>query len=114
MTRTLQLKWAFIVVVVLVCLYGIIGIPRSTADIANNFRKNISLGLDLRGGSQLVMQVQVQDAFKVEADATIDRLKDEFKKAGVDYARSPLIPAPPASCASSPAPPRAPSHPAAP
>ncbi len=86
MTRTLQLKWAFIVVVVLVCLYGIIGIPRSTADIANNFRKNINLGLDLRGGSQLVMQVQVQDAFKVEADATIERLKDEFKKAGVDYA----------------------------
>jgi preprotein translocase subunit SecD len=86
MTRTLQIKWLFIVAVILICLYGIIGIPRSTADIANNFRKNIKLGLDLRGGSQLVMQVQVQDAFKVEAAATIERLKDELKKAGVDYA----------------------------
>jgi preprotein translocase subunit SecD len=86
MTRTLQFKWLFIVAVILICLYGIIGIPRSTADIANNFRKNIKLGLDLRGGSQLVMQVQVQDAFKVEADATIERLKEYLKKAGVDYA----------------------------
>jgi preprotein translocase subunit SecD len=55
------------------------------ADIANNFKKNIRLGLDLRGGSQLVMQVQVQDAFKAEADATMERLKDDLKKAGLDY-----------------------------
>ena len=86
MTRSLQIKWLFIVAVILICLYGIIGIPRSTADIANNFRNNIKLGLDLRGGSQLVMQVQVQDAFKVEADSTIERLKEDLKKAGVDYA----------------------------
>src|SRR3982751_4313248 len=85
MTRSLKFKWLFIVAVILFCLYGIIGIPRSRADIANNFRKNINLGLDLRGGSQLVMQVQVQDAFKAEADATIDRIKDELRKAGVDY-----------------------------
>ena len=71
MTRSLQFKWLFIVAVILICIYGIIGIPRSTADVVNNFRKNIRLGLDLRGGSQLVMQVQVQDAFKAEADANI-------------------------------------------
>jgi preprotein translocase subunit SecD len=86
MNRTLQFKWLFIVVVILICIYGIIGIPRSMADITNNFKKNIRLGLDLRGGSQLVMQVQVQDAFKAEADATIERLKDDLKKAGIDYA----------------------------
>jgi len=86
MNRTLQFKWLFIVAVILICIYGIVGIPRSMADIANNFKKNIRLGLDLRGGSQLVMQVQVQDAFKVEADATIERLKDDLRKAGIDYA----------------------------
>ena len=85
MTRSLKFKWLFIVAVILFCLYGIIGIPRSRADIANNFRKNINLGLDLRGGSQLVMQVQVQDAFKAEADATIERLKDALRKAGIEY-----------------------------
>lgn len=86
MTRNLQYKVLFIVAVVLVCLYGIIGIPKSTADIKNNFQKNIRLGLDLRGGSQLVMQVQIQDAFKAEADAAIERMKDELKKVNVDYA----------------------------
>jgi preprotein translocase subunit SecD len=85
MNRTLQFKWLFIVGVILICIYGIIGIPRSVADIANNFKKNIRLGLDLRGGSQLVMQVQVQDAFKAEADATMERLKDDLKKGGIDY-----------------------------
>lgn len=38
------------------------------------------LGLDLKGGSQLVLQVQVQDAFKAEADQTIERLKVEMQK----------------------------------
>ena len=33
-----------------------------------NWKQNIRLGLDLRGGSHLVLQVQVQDAFKAEAD----------------------------------------------
>ncbi len=86
MTRNLQYKALFIAAVILACLYGVIGLPRSIADIKTNFHKNIRLGLDLRGGSQLTMQVQVQDAFKAEADATIDRIKEELKKAGIDYA----------------------------
>src|SRR5512138_64369 len=85
MTRSLMYKWLFIAAVILMCLYGIFDIPKSGADFANNFKKNIRLGLDLRGGSQLVMRVEAQDAFKAEADATIARMKDEFKKAGVDY-----------------------------
>ena len=49
-------------------------------------QKNIQLGLDLRGGSHLVLQVQVQDAMKAEADQTMERLKEELRKAGIDYA----------------------------
>jgi preprotein translocase subunit SecD len=85
MTRNLKYKAAFIVAVILVCIYGIIGLPKSKAELVQNFQRNIRLGLDLRGGSQLVMQVQVQDAFKAEADATIERMKDELRKAGVDF-----------------------------
>ncbi len=48
--------------------------------------KNIQLGLDLRGGSHLIMQVQVQDAMKVEADQAMELLKEELRKAGIDYA----------------------------
>lgn len=84
MNRNLKIKAVIIVAVILICIYGIIGIPKSGADIAANFKKNIRLGLDLRGGSQLVMQVQVQDAFKAEADATIQRLQESARKANID------------------------------
>jgi protein-export membrane protein SecD len=86
MNRTLKIKAALIIAVILICVYGIIGIPTSKAQLIDNWKNNIRLGLDLRGGSQLVMQVQVQDAFRAEADADIQRLKDELKKANVDYA----------------------------
>lgn len=83
--KNLRIKAIVIVAVIAACIYGVIGIPKSKAELVSNFEKNIRLGLDLRGGSQLVMQVQVQDAFKAEADATIDRIKDELRKAGIEY-----------------------------
>ena len=85
MTRNLRLKAAFIVAVILICIYGIIGLPKSKADVIANWKKNIHLGLDLSGGTQLVMQVQLQDAFKAYADAAIQRMEDEMKKENIDY-----------------------------
>jgi preprotein translocase subunit SecD len=74
------------VVTILVCVFGIIGFPRSGAGLMENLKNNIRLGLDLKGGSHLVLQVHVQDAVKTEADGAIERMKDELKKQGVDYA----------------------------
>jgi len=85
MDRSLWIKIASIVGVTLVCLYGIIGIPKNQKELVDNFNNNIKLGLDLKGGSQLVLQVQVQDAFKAEADQLIDRIKNELKTAAIDY-----------------------------
>src|SRR5260370_35568339 len=72
-----------IVAVILICIYGVIGIPTSKESIVENWKKNIRLGTDLKGGSQLVLQVQLQDAFKAEADAVIERIKDAAGKAGI-------------------------------
>jgi preprotein translocase subunit SecD len=83
MNRNVKIKAAIIVAVILVCLYGIIGIPKSKDELVANWQKNIHLGLDLSGGTQLVMQVQLQDAFKAFADGTIDRLKLELQKDGI-------------------------------
>ena len=58
-------------------------------ELIANWNKNIQLGLDLKGGSQLVMQVQLQDAFKAEADSAIERMKDEMQKDGIDHFRRP-------------------------
>ena len=85
MRRHLYFKVGIIVATVLVCLYGIVGLPKSQKELVDNFHNNIKLGLDLKGGSQLVVQVQVQDAFRAEADAVIERLRDEFRKGNISY-----------------------------
>jgi preprotein translocase subunit SecD len=85
MRRHLYFKVGIIVATVIVCLYGIIGLPKSQKELVDNFNNNIKLGLDLKGGSQLVVQVQVQDAFRAEADAVIDRLREEFRKGAISY-----------------------------
>lgn len=66
-------KWRVIIIVAITLLgiYGVIG-PRhkptkkdfTWAGIKENLRNNIKLGLDLKGGSHLVMRVKVEDALK--------------------------------------------------
>ena len=86
MPKNLRTKTIVIVVTILACIFGIVDLPKSVSDLKANVAKNIRLGLDLRGGSHLVLQVQVQDAVKAEAVQTIERIKDELKKANVDFA----------------------------
>ena len=85
MQKNLTARSVIIVVIILVCAFGIIGFPRSTADLKKNWDNNIRLGLDLKGGSHLVLQVQVQDAVKAEADIVINRLKEDLKKQNIAW-----------------------------
>ena len=86
MKRNLQIKLLFIIAVILVCLYGIVGLPTSKEQLVANWHKNIRLGLDLRGGTYLVVQVQQQDAFNAQAGVDADHLKDAAKRANIPYA----------------------------
>ncbi len=86
MKKPLRVKFFLILAVVLICIYGVIGIPRNKAELIANWENNIHLGLDLRGGSYLVIQVQQQDAFNAEAGAVAERLKDAVHKAQVQFA----------------------------
>src|SRR5437773_698629 len=86
MKTNLTWRTVVIVVTILVCAFGIIGVPKSGAELKQNFAKNIRLGLDLKGGTHLVMQVQVQDAVKADAEQTGERLKEDLKKANVTWA----------------------------
>ena len=85
MQKNLTIKTIVIVVTILLCIFGVIGFPRSGADLKKNIEKNIRLGLDLRGGSQLVLQVQVQDAIKGVAQQVVDSLSEERRKGNVDF-----------------------------
>src|ERR1700685_3926124 len=86
MQKNLTTKTIIIAATILLCIYGIIGIPKSKAALMSNLKENVRLGLDLRGGSHLILQVQVQDALKAEADQVIERIKDDLNKANIDYA----------------------------
>jgi len=83
MSSSLRWRWIVIAAVVLLCIFGVVNLPTSVDELKANWNKNIRLGLDLKGGSHIVMQVQIQDAFKSEADLLIERLRTELRSAGV-------------------------------
>jgi len=85
MPKTLLWKWIAIGLVVLGCVFGVAGLPSSKEQLLANWKRNIRLGLDLQGGAHIVLQVQVQDAYKSEADQVIARLKDALQKQNVGY-----------------------------
>ncbi len=85
-----NLKWkaVFIVVVILGCIYGLFGVPTfptSVADLRSNFAHQIKLGLDLQGGTHLILQVQVQEAIAQETDQTVDRLTNQLRAKNIRY-----------------------------
>lgn len=85
MSRNLRWKWIGITVVIAGCILGVTGLPTSTDELAANWKKNIRLGLDLKGGSHIALQIQVQDAFKAEAELVMDRLKALLRKQNIAY-----------------------------
>jgi preprotein translocase subunit SecD len=85
-----NLKWkaVFIVVVIFGCVYGLLGLPTfptSIADVKSNFAHQIKLGLDLQGGTHLILQVQVQEAIAQETDQTVDRLTNQLRAKNIHY-----------------------------
>ncbi|HKD79660.1 MAG TPA: protein translocase subunit SecD [Candidatus Angelobacter sp.] len=88
MQKNLLIKLAVIIGVTLVFVYGIFGIPSSFSGdgLREAVLKNIHLGLDLKGGTHLILQVQINDAINSETDRAIEILKDEFGKARITYA----------------------------
>jgi len=85
MRKNLTTRTVIIVVTILVCIFGIIGLPTSKADLIDHLKENIRLGLDLKGGSHLVMEVQVQDAVVGDARQTIERMQEELKKQNIGW-----------------------------
>jgi preprotein translocase subunit SecD len=83
MQRNLMIKAGVIAATVLICLFGIIGFPRSMSQLQANLTHNIHLGLDLKGGSHLILQVQVQDAAKTQADQMIESLREEARSRNI-------------------------------
>ncbi len=85
-----NLKWKalFILLVILGCIYGLIGLPTfptSVGQLKDNFGHQIKLGLDLQGGTHLILQVQVQEAIAQETNQTVDRLTSQMRTKNIRY-----------------------------
>jgi len=88
MNPNLKWKFAFIVLVILICIYGLVGLPTfptSWAQVKDNFSHQIKLGLDLQGGTHLVLQVQTQEAIAQETDQMVDRITTWLRGKNIHY-----------------------------
>jgi preprotein translocase subunit SecD len=88
MNSNLKWKAVFIAGVILVCVVGLVGIPdapKSLSVLKSNFANRIKLGLDLQGGTHLILQVQVQEAVSQETDQTLDRIKTLLRDKTIRY-----------------------------
>jgi preprotein translocase subunit SecD len=84
-------KWKVIVVVV-VCAFGVLfSIPnflsRETADALPGWlpHQQISLGLDLQGGSHLLLEVDVASVIRERQDTLVETLRTELRNARIRY-----------------------------
>lgn len=89
MKKNLRNKVVLIVAVLLVCIYGIIGIPSGVSGKAllDALSSRIHLGLDLRGGVHLILQVVVSEAVGQETDNTVARVEQDLKTANLAYSQ---------------------------
>jgi preprotein translocase subunit SecD len=87
MNKNLRWKVIVIVVTLLVFMFGIFGIPKSLSGsgLLAAMTDRIHLGLDLKGGTHLILQVQVNDAVKSDAERAMERLKDEMRSRKINY-----------------------------
>jgi preprotein translocase subunit SecD len=88
MQKNLLIKTGLIVAIMLIFLYGMLGIPKSLGKegLKQAMLDRIHLGLDLKGGTHLILQVMVGDAIGAQSDHAAELMKDELAKAKISYA----------------------------
>jgi preprotein translocase subunit SecD len=93
MKKNLGWKVILIIVTLLVFVWGfVLGTDpaRSLQAIKQQgllagIQQNIHLGLDLKGGTHLILQVMVNDAVSADSDQVVERLKAELRTANINY-----------------------------
>jgi len=80
-------KLGLVFATLLFFLFGIFGIPKgfSGRSLLASLQDRIHLGLDLKGGTHLILQVQVNDAVNGDSDRAVDRLKEDLRTHKINY-----------------------------
>ncbi len=89
MKKNLKGRIALIVAVLVVFIYGIFGIPSGFTgqSLLAGVTKRIHLGLDLRGGAHLILQVVVSEAVSAETDSASARIQQNLKAANLTFSQ---------------------------
>src|SRR6202045_4953099 len=87
MNKNLGWKLGLTLGTLLLFLFGIFGIPKdwSKQGLIAALEDRIHLGLDLKGGTHLILQVQVNDAVNVDSDNAAERLKADLRARKINY-----------------------------
>ncbi len=90
MKKNLKNKVLLIIAVLVVFTYGIIGVPSGVSGKAlmEALSNRIHLGLDLRGGAHLILQVVVSEAVASETDNTVARVQQDLKTAKLTFSQA--------------------------
>jgi len=89
MKKNLKSKVVLIAAVLVICIYGILGVPSGFTGkaLTEALTKRIHLGLDLRGGAHLILQVVVSEAVSAETDNTVGRIQQDLKTANLTFSQ---------------------------
>jgi len=87
MGNNLAGKTGFILAILVIFIFGIFGIPHSTGkgfgdSLKTAITDRIHLGLDLRGGMHLVLEVQVKEAINSATDRDVQRINTALAGSG--------------------------------
>jgi preprotein translocase subunit SecD len=87
MKKNLRSKVILIIAVLAVCIYGIFGVPSGITGkaLTDALTQRIHLGLDLKGGAHLILQVVVSEAVSAETDNTAALVQQDLRKANLSF-----------------------------
>jgi preprotein translocase subunit SecD len=87
MNKNLNKKIALIIAVLLIFVFGIFRVPKGISGKAllAAMGQNIHLGLDLRGGAHLILQVVVSEAVSAETDNVAGAIQQDLKAANQTF-----------------------------
>src|SRR5215831_489948 len=84
MNKRLLQRFIVILAVTLLCVWRVVAYP-GIVPSKEKLRENVKLGLDLKGGIHLVLQVVTDDAIRGETDQAIEGLRQELNKRNIVY-----------------------------
>ncbi|HTV14774.1 MAG TPA: protein translocase subunit SecD [Acidobacteriaceae bacterium] len=85
MQKNLKAKTVAIIAVLIIFVFGIFGIPKGVSGSAlkQALAQHINLGLDLKGGTHLVLQVMVDEAVGAATDSDVGAIQSDLQQNGI-------------------------------